>query len=45
MQVFGETSVEVIKNDVSRLATGFVGLAISAALTNFIAVSETKLCI
>ena len=43
VQVFGETSVEVIERDVSRLAGGFVGLAIGAAVTYFIAVSE-ELC-
>ena len=43
MQVFGETSVEVIERDVSRLAAGFVGLGIGAGLTYFIAVSE-ELC-
>ena len=42
LQVFGETSVEVIERDVRQLAGGFVGLAVGAAVTYFTAVSETK---
>ena len=43
VQVYGETDVEVVERDVRRLAGGFLGLAVGAGLSYFIAVSKSKL--